>query len=260
MRFTTPNEIIDAYREARRPGEATRSRNWDAVHQRIDAGETPRLPRPPRLVEAEPTPVVDLGSRRRRWIAAAVLGVAAALVLVVAARWRSSIARPDDARTPMQAPDQRVPSQPQRAGAQTTEPGPSPPPDASKIEQIAPVVSPKADAPSTKTPSRQRRRPTDADEPAPGTDGLRQEMQLVERAKRALAAGDPAAALAATDAHAARFPDGVLAQERFVTAIAAHCALDRVDAAMQQARRYRAAFADSQTAQRLARDPCPKKP
>jgi hypothetical protein len=252
-----PEEIIDAYRQARRPATEARAGNWDALQRRIDAGEVPRLPRPPRLDVSAPADVVDLGARRRRFLVAATLGLAAALVLVVSAKWRASTARPDGASAPMQAPDQRVRDRPQRAESATT--GRATPRQPAPTEPTA--VTQSAEAPPASTQTRRPRRPSASPRP-PNVDapGLREEMQLVERAKRALAAGDAAAAWAATEAHAKRFPDGVLAQERFATAIAALCALDREDAAAGQAHRYLAAFGDSHTAQKLAADPCPQKP
>ncbi len=57
-------------------------------------------------------------------------------------------------------------------------------------------------------------------------DALARELALVERAQAQLAV-DPAAALSACEAHAAQFPEGLLAQEREAAAIQAFAALGR---------------------------------
>lgn len=58
-------------------------------------------------------------------------------------------------------------------------------------------------------------------------DTLRAERALLTAARAALDADDPAAALAALDRHAARFPTGILAEERTATRVRALCAAGR---------------------------------
>lgn len=70
------------------------------------------------------------------------------------------------------------------------------------------------------------------------------EAQLLERARRALTS-DPARALALTRQHAARFPHGVLQQEREVIAIEALRRLGQSGAASQRANSFEQSYPDS---------------
>jgi hypothetical protein len=82
------------------------------------------------------------------------------------------------------------------------------------------------------------------------------EPVLLEQARRALASS-PASALALTNQHAARFPHGVLAQEREVIAIAALRRLGRGAEADRRAAAFAQAFPGS-AHQRMVEDASPK--
>jgi hypothetical protein len=90
---------------------------------------------------------------------------------------------------------------------------------------------------------------------AAGADGL-SEPALLEQARRALASS-PATALALTNQHAARFPHGVLAQEREVIAIEALRRLGRTAEAEQRAAAFAQAFPGS-AHRRMVEDAAPK--
>jgi len=90
---------------------------------------------------------------------------------------------------------------------------------------------------------------------APGADGP-SEPVLLEQARRALASS-PATALALTNQHAARFPHGVLAQEREVIAIGALRRLGRSAEADRRAAAFAQAFPGS-AHQRMVQDASPK--
>jgi len=72
------------------------------------------------------------------------------------------------------------------------------------------------------------------------------------RRTRAALAGDPARALRMTEEHAARFPRGVLVQERDVIAIDALVRLGRRDEARAKAMSFRARYPSSAHASRIA--------
>jgi hypothetical protein len=72
-------------------------------------------------------------------------------------------------------------------------------------------------------------------EPPPPADPLAQEAALLERARAALSAS-PAQALALAEAHAARFPGGMLRMERDLVAIDALHRLGRTDEARARAK------------------------
>lgn len=77
-----------------------------------------------------------------------------------------------------------------------------------------------------------------ANEPAPAgdpADSLQEETKLLATAHAALARGDAAAALAALDQHAARFPRGALAPERRAARAMALCKQGRSDEGQREA-------------------------
>jgi hypothetical protein len=90
---------------------------------------------------------------------------------------------------------------------------------------------------------------------ADGAEGL-SEPVLLEQARRALASS-PATALALTNQHAARFPHGVLAQEREVIAIEALRRLGRSAEADRRGAAFAQAFPGS-AHQRMVEDASPK--
>lgn len=89
-----------------------------------------------------------------------------------------------------------------------------------------------AATPSSRRPSRARpstpAEPPPIDPPGGAADevelgDLKAESALLARARKALQDGDPAAALGPLERHAARFPDGLLAEERLALAATARC-------------------------------------
>lgn len=84
-------------------------------------------------------------------------------------------------------------------------------------------------------------------------DPLREELGLVEDARRALAAGDASTALRQVDEHARRFPSGAFAVERDVIRIDALAAAGRRDEAASRARDFLAHHPGSAQARRIAK-------
>lgn len=83
-----------------------------------------------------------------------------------------------------------------------------------------------ATAPSAMAPQPSAAAPTRT-----ASRSLQAETALLARAQRALGAGTPAAALPWIQQHAARFPNGELAQEREAARVLALCALQRTNEA-----------------------------
>ena len=71
------------------------------------------------------------------------------------------------------------------------------------------------------------------------------EQELIDTARGALVRGRAGDALAATDAHAKRFPHGALAEEREALAIQALVLQGNVDAARTRADAFRAKYPES---------------
>lgn len=97
------------------------------------------------------------------------------------------------------------------------------------VDESAPLVSAAVttNATASSAPARPGARLTDEDE-----------VQLVQRAQSALKS-HPAEALGLADAHARRFSNGLLAQEREVIAIDALTRLGRLESAKARARRFK---------------------
>lgn len=75
--------------------------------------------------------------------------------------------------------------------------------------------------------------------PAPAADAPDRELALMQQARAALAAHDPARALRALNEHARRFPNGALAEEREGLRIAALQAAGKSDEAQRDADRFK---------------------
>jgi hypothetical protein len=95
------------------------------------------------------------------------------------------------------------------------------------------VVEPVVAAPPTPIHAPERVRPRAA--PPVHRSSLEAERALLDVARHALAAGEPQAALAPLSQHGARFPDGVLVEEREALAVNALVALTRYDEARERA-------------------------
>lgn len=111
--------------------------------------------------------------------------------------------------------------------------------DAIEADAIAPAILPGHAL--ARAPSRGQR--------ASGDD-LGEELRLLESARASLER-DPAAALRATRAHARRFPNGALAEEREVLAIDAAWRLGERDRARQRAERFLARHGRSAHAEKV---------
>ena len=90
----------------------------------------------------------------------------------------------------------------------------------------------------------------------PARRSIDQELELVRTAEDELHRGSPARALEAVAAHARRFPDGALWEEREVTRILALCQLGDVSGARASADRFIARAPASPFADRV-REACP---
>lgn len=82
---------------------------------------------------------------------------------------------------------------------------------------------------------------------ASAANSLGAELELLTASRAASASGRPSLALARAEAHARRFPSGVLAQERDSLRISALCELGREDEARQLADALRRRLAASET-------------
>jgi hypothetical protein len=124
------------------------------------------------------------------------------------------------------------------------------------IASAAPVVEPEEEEPAPVVvvkPAIAKPAPMGAEAAsAKPVDTLRQELGLVEDARRALAAGDPSIALRHVDDHARRFPSGAFAVERDVIRIDALAAAGRRDEAASRARDFLARHPGSAQARRIA--------
>lgn len=89
--------------------------------------------------------------------------------------------------------------------------------------------------------------------PAPSAAQVADDEVSILRAAQTALASDPTAALAHAERHAARFPRGVLLEEREAIAIEALVGLDRLDDARARFARFVAAFPRSGYRVRLAR-------
>jgi len=125
-------------------------------------------------------------------------------------------------------------SAPPEAPSPTAAPAPAPAPVTPPIASSAPDVAPEAprDEPKERTPAK----PTKS-------EGLRDEVALLDAARSAISRGDTSSALAALGQHAQRFPQGFLRSEAAVL---------RVEALVRAGRR---AEAQAEGEKLLAREP-----
>jgi hypothetical protein len=111
-----------------------------------------------------------------------------------------------------------------------------------------PDVARAVDAPLPSATARSIAKPPSAVEPPvqqTGAASLREERSLLDAARDAIVRGDPEAALAPTAAHAARFPRGVLAEERDALRIRALARLGRSEEARALLATMRADYPNS---------------
>lgn len=120
------------------------------------------------------------------------------------------------------------------------EPAPAPPPASADD-----TARPGAADPSPRNDARQELAPVSPEARGPS------ELELVARAKKALARGDAGAALSATAEHERRFPSGMLLEERALLEIEARCSLGERERVDRLRDRFLAAHADSPLADRV---------
>jgi RNA polymerase sigma-70 factor (ECF subfamily) len=152
-------------------------------------------------------------------VAAALIGTAAGFV--GGYRTGERAATPGPARAPLPAPI---------------------PPALPPSELPAEITLPSAPAPSAAIP---RTIPRGSAEVRGRDDNLAAETALIQRARTALARGDSAGALEATEAHARQFPRGRLAEERESIAIQALVAAGRNQEARARASEFLAKYPKS---------------
>lgn len=156
---------------------------------------------------------------------------------------RRSSAAPEAATAPVTSVDVITTQAVEASVTPTTPTTPSP---ASAMRTATKPVDPRARAsPTSSTPTS-----------SPPADDLAVETELMLAAQDALERGDPRAALAALEAHGRRFPHGVLAEERDVGRVRAHCAAGQHEAARREARELAVAYPRSAYLDALERS-CP---
>jgi hypothetical protein len=193
-----------------------------------------------------------VGIAGQGWWTAVATKVALAVVVGGAATggtvaaWRRHARPPVDVRAVRPAMGPTAHRGPLAASPATTSPGgaqlPAPPPVAGPLAglPVSPTTGPRGNVP---LPSRHQGGPTSA---------FSAELQLLARARAALAS-DPAAALSLTSRHGRLFPGGLLEQERDVLIIEALVRLDRGDQAADKARRFWRRYPQSPYADKVRR-------
>lgn len=176
-------------------------------------------------------------------------GAAALLVggLIVARQWGEPSSRVPSARLPSPA----APAlQSDASAARASNPTPA--------EASAPAAAPPLAAADTSASSQPLavNKKAHAEPAKPGSGAGLSEAGLLEQARRVLASS-PGSALALTQQHAARFPHGVLSQEREVIAVEALRRLHRTAEAEQRAAAFAKAFPGS-AHQRMVEEATPK--
>ncbi len=237
-----------------------RARIRAGIERKLAAGTNPPVPR---------DPLRGLAGTGTAAKAAGVVAVVAAGGLVAAVAVRATgpmepaaARRPPaersvrEASAPASTPETPAPARPETAAPEP--PGAARPEPVGLAADPGPVEAPRAVGEGRRARPdgdglrrRAVRRPTAPPRVAPATaakspradapdpeSGLAAELVVLDRARRALAAGDAAGALAAAEEHARRFPAGDLAPERESLAVAALCRLGRRDEARKRARRF----------------------
>ncbi|MCB9615159.1 MAG: hypothetical protein H6721_18220 [Sandaracinus sp.] len=178
-----------------------------------------------------------------------VVGGVTALVVIagvaIFAATRSDAPPPEAPVAPVEAPAETVPV-----------PVPAPVPEATpEVETTtAEGTPPRSTSRATSRATRRatRRATSNAPATASNEDALRAELALIARARRTLQS-DPSVALAATNAHRQRFPEGFLSEEREALAVLALVALGRDDAARTRGERFLAAHPSGTFSERVRR-------
>jgi RNA polymerase sigma-70 factor (ECF subfamily) len=123
------------------------------------------------------------------------------------------------------------------------------PPPESPRPRVEPQVVPSPPPPAQPLPQARAARARVS--PATPAPGLRDDLDLLDRARTALAAGDAQGALGILAAHDRTFPQSALAEEAEVLRVEALAAAGRAGAARDEARRFLARYPDSPHAGRV---------
>lgn len=232
------------------PAHTPRRAALAALCVRIGEGATPMLP------GWEQVSLAALPSASFFVPLAATLGVGGLGLAAVAVAVGPADAAPEntttvrahdrtDASTPASV---RPPPRPHRAAASVTEAADTPVVASSSTAALA---SPRRVTPARDASRRQAQAPDPVDAAPPQSapsvtpaepirgDDFDAELKLLERARVALAGGDPSSALTALDAHALQFSEGQLAAERELTRVEALCRVGRTSDANAAAGRAR---------------------
>lgn len=220
-------DLLDAFRAAKAAPVPARDRVWARVERSTAAGS-------------------PFASRVAK--GAAVLAIVGGLAWLAWPRPEADVAWsvPDPTPAPVArvaAPTPPADAPSAVAPAAAPAPAPAPAPEAAVPDpalEAKPAARTRADRPQPAAESA----PAAAPEPERGPS----ELELIARAKKALARGDAKATLAATGEHARRFPSGMLLEERALLEIEARCALGQRD----QVERLRGAFLAAHAASPLA--------
>ena len=231
--------MLRAYRDAKASSPRDHRALWDRIETSLDEGvpgpglEPPSAPRP-------------------GWVAPVVVvtAVATATVVAVLGLGLGLGDRASPPPVPSSTPPPSAPSEPSPAAPS---PPPLPPPPVEPDPASAAVAAP----PLPSSPTRRAKPRGGRDDPAhddkqePTVDPLLAEMALIQRARRALQAGQAARALEVLDAHARAFAQGQMREDRRVLRIEALCAAGKAPQARAEARMFLRTFPDSAHASRV---------
>lgn len=281
-------EALGAYRDTLALEGRRVDRNWSAIERRasseLDAA-------PPDAAEALDAPdgarddervVAAPRTRNTVAIVAAAVAVAAAIVAVVAVGpgLAAEHRAPVEGEAAYEVTDRArieptiAPTRARVDGARVERPSVVSPSDEtpgvdSPSDETPSAVTPSAVTPSAVTPSVDATRgaapPSRRGAPVPPPSGpaamaerdptalLLAQTALLRRARTALRDGDPAAAIAATDAYARRFAGGTLSEEIAFVRLTALCESGRVDEGRAAARSFAERYPDSPLSARAAK-------
>ncbi|MEM9463579.1 MAG: hypothetical protein AAGF11_56095 [Myxococcota bacterium] len=233
------SDYLAAFRRER-PGAYARRRNWRALKRRIAMTATTATTAdhvdPPDGEDDEGSPSDAPDLRRLLTAVGLTFAIAASALLMIRGVSVGLTATRDHHVPTMEAVDQARPSSPHRVTP--ARPARSARPSTQTLPESSP---PEIDRPPGPTPipvtASPRRSPDPNATPAPAeptrsaspttgavtTDALAAETRLLAEARRALAEDDLAAALAALQQHARKFPTGALQEERLAYEAIVRC-------------------------------------
>jgi tetratricopeptide (TPR) repeat protein len=204
-------QLVDAGREAFRPTDADRARLMAAITGAASLSVGVAV-----AVGAQRTLSGLLNVAHAGRLLAVVLPVAAGAYI-----WHATTASPPNVQPPAPVDPQPVLVAPRASAPAERE---------AEDEAAEPPSQPNAPASPERSPS------TAAEASKPGNE-IRQEVALLSKAQAALSRGRPQEALEALAEHAARFPRGVLSEERAATRARTLCALGRRQEAESELKR-----------------------